>query len=100
MIDGKQMTLCWHADDIKASHENPKVVDNFVNWIKEKYGKIGEVKVKRGNEHDCLGMVLRYEGKKVLIDMTKYVKEMHEEYGEHKYQKVSSPAADGLFECM
>ena len=41
--------------------------------------------MKRGNEHDYLGMVLRYEGKKVLIDMTKYVKEMHEEHGEHKY---------------
>ena len=26
MIDGKQMTLCWHVDNIKASHENPKVV--------------------------------------------------------------------------
>ena len=27
--------------------------------------------MKRGNEHDCLGMALRHEGKKALIDMTK-----------------------------
>ena len=69
-----------------------------MNWTKEKCGKIGEVKVKRGNKHDYLGMVLRYEGKKVLMDMTKHAKEMHEECGEHKHPKVSSAAADGLFE--
>ena len=68
------MIHVWHANT-KASHENPKVANNFANWIKEKCGKIGEVKVKRGNEHDCLGMALRHEGKKVLIDVTKHAKE-------------------------
>ena len=29
--------------------KKPKVNDNFVSWIKSKYGKIGKVKVKQGN---------------------------------------------------
>jgi hypothetical protein len=31
MIGGKQMTICWHVDDLKISHLNPKVVDKMVN---------------------------------------------------------------------
>ena len=45
-----------------------------------------------------LGMALRYEDKRALIDMTKHVKEMHEEHGETKHPKVSSAAGDKLFE--
>ena len=31
------MIHVWHANT-KASHENPKVANNFANWIKEKCG--------------------------------------------------------------
>ena len=32
LIDGKQITICWHIDDVKASHLNSKVIDDFVDW--------------------------------------------------------------------
>ena len=32
-IGEKQMTLCWHVDDMKISHVNPKAVDKLVNWL-------------------------------------------------------------------
>ena len=31
MIGGKQMTICWHVDDLKISRVNPKVVNKMVN---------------------------------------------------------------------
>ena len=30
-IGEKQMTLCWHVDDMKISHVNPKAVYKVVN---------------------------------------------------------------------
>jgi hypothetical protein len=29
LIDGKQLTVVWHVDDLKVSHVDPKVVDRF-----------------------------------------------------------------------
>ena len=48
MVKGTQMTVVWHVDDMKVSHARKDVIDSFIEWIKEKYGKIGEVKMKRG----------------------------------------------------
>jgi hypothetical protein len=30
MQDGKQLTVCWHVDDLKASHQDPQVLDDFL----------------------------------------------------------------------
>jgi type I restriction-modification system DNA methylase subunit len=29
MINGEQQTVMWHVDDLKSSHVDPKVNDNF-----------------------------------------------------------------------
>ena len=33
IVKGKQMTLCWHVDDMKVSHFMPKEVDKIVKWL-------------------------------------------------------------------
>jgi hypothetical protein len=45
VINQAQLTVSWHVDDLKVSHHNEKVVSNFIEWIKQQYRKIGEVKV-------------------------------------------------------
>jgi hypothetical protein len=45
MVNGKQLTVSWHVDDLKASHMDPKIIDGFVQWNEETYGAIGEVKM-------------------------------------------------------
>jgi hypothetical protein len=75
------------------------VVSNFISWIKQQYGKIGEVKVKRGKVHEYLGMKLHYgvEGQ-VSIDMIDYVKSMLEGFLQGKLEKSSkTPWNDNLF---
>ena len=42
------MTVSWHVDEIKISHKDPKVVDDFNQWVKTTYDSIGEVKTTRG----------------------------------------------------
>ena len=48
IVNGHQMTLSWHVDDLKVSHIQPQVIDEFLAWVKDTYGKIGEVKINRG----------------------------------------------------
>ena len=37
IIEGKQMTICWHVGDLKISHVNPKAVETMVNWLYKLY---------------------------------------------------------------
>ena len=33
MVNGEQQTICWHVDNLKSSHINPQVNDEFLQWI-------------------------------------------------------------------
>jgi len=94
------MTISWHVDDLKASHKDPKIIDNFLLWVKEKYGSIGEVKMTRGKVHEHLGMKLDYRIKgKVGVDMRDYIKTMIVSFPQEdlKGREVKSPWNDNLF---
>ena len=97
-VKGTQMTVAWHVDDMKASHKRRDVINSFIRWLKTKYGAIGELKVTQGDEHVYLGMDFDFsvEGC-VKVDMTKYVKEMLEEYPEELKGKSMTPANEKLF---
>ena len=43
-IDGKQHTVSWHVDDLKGSHVDPKVNDEFQEWLQKEFGQIKELK--------------------------------------------------------
>ncbi len=38
VVGGKQMTICWHVDDLKVSHCGPAQVTIFGEWLSTKYG--------------------------------------------------------------
>jgi hypothetical protein len=85
IVNKKQHTVTWHVDDVKASHEDPKVNDEFHVWLEQKYGdeKIGQVKAVRGKRHDYLAMVLDYNiPGEVGIDMVAYVSDMVKDFPE------------------
>jgi hypothetical protein len=48
-VNGKQQTVTWHVDDLKWSHVDSKVNDNFAEWCETTYGSddLGHVKVVR-----------------------------------------------------
>jgi hypothetical protein len=100
IVDGTQMTVSWHVDDVKVSHINSMHVDHFLEWIKKTYGTIGEVKTNRGKIHEYLGMKLDYSTKgQVSIDMTKYVDKMIDNMPTKDLEggRVASPWNDNLF---
>ena len=99
MVNGKQLTVSWHVDDLKISHQDSTVVDGFLHWVTKTYGTIGEVKNTRGKIHEYLGMKLDYSVKgQVTIDMVQYIESMLSSFPQEYLQgKVTSPWNENLF---
>ena len=101
MINGHQQTMVWHVDDLKSSHVDPKVNDEFISWIKSKYEEdgIGKLEASRGKIHNYLGMTLDYstEGK-VKIKMEDYVQSMVDDFSEELGTPAVTPVAEHLFQ--
>jgi hypothetical protein len=38
VVNGKQMAVCWHVDDLKVSHCIPNQVTIFGEWLSKEYG--------------------------------------------------------------
>ena len=82
IIDGTQMTICFHVDDNKLSHRKSKVVDEMVEWLRKEYESIfedgsGKMTVSRGRIHKYLGMTLDYTVRgQVKITMIDYIDEI------------------------
>jgi hypothetical protein len=75
MIDGEQCTVIWHVDNIRISHEDPKVVTAILALLEERYGRKAPLTITCGKEHDYLGMTLDYSKPgKVEILMNDYIK--------------------------
>ena len=99
MVHNNQQTLVWHVDDVKSSHVDSKVNDDFYNWSESMYGseETGHVTVTRGKKHDYLGMILDYSQVGALkIDMKYYIDAMLEEFPE-EVKEYSTPWTDRLF---
>ena len=86
-------------DDLKASHVDKQVLNQFVKWLESKYASdINKLKVHEGKVHDYLAMNLDYSIKgQVKIDMKKYVKDMINDFPEPITKAHSTPASDKLF---
>ena len=87
-------------EDLKSSHKDSKVNDQFDQWLQASYGQHGKVVTHRGKIHEYLGMEIDYSEKgKVSFGMIKYVENMIRDFPEKlKSTDVAmTPAGDGLF---
>ena len=100
MVNGNQHTIRFHVDDLMSSHVDPKVNDEFYQWLNKMYGTMGDVTQHRGNKHDYLGVIYKFYPNHIELDMSAYVKKMLDEYPKKfpKGTKVSNPARGDLFE--
>ena len=58
VINGKQCTITWYADDNKLLHVNSDVVTKDMNNIAENFG---ELVISRGNKHDLLEIHIKMD---------------------------------------
>ena len=57
MVGGKQLTVCWHLDDLKILCVEANEVTKMIQWLESEYV---EMHGSRGKRHDYLGMWLDY----------------------------------------
>ncbi len=95
MADGTQCTICWYVDDLKVSHINSEVVDEIIEMIETKFGKMT---VTRGRKHVYLGMDIEFTGSgEVQILMQDYIQEAIDAFPEECSTSAATPGADHLF---
>jgi len=96
MVNGKQMTVVWHVDDLKVSHVDKTEVTKFVAHLAGIYGP--KMTIRRGPVHDYLGMDLDYsESGTAIVSMIKYLRKIFVDFSEDITSTAATPAADHLF---
>ena len=98
IVNEKQLTVTWHIDDLKISHVDGQVVQQFVNDLKAEFGQLGEISVSEGSRHDYLGMFLDYgEDGVVQVDMRPYLDTVLDDLPKCFKGKARTPAAKHLY---
>ena len=106
MIDGDQMTICFHVDDCKLSHRKRQVMDRMIKYLRREYESIfedgsGKMAVSRGKVHKYLGMTLDFTTRgQVKVSMLEYIEEILTAFVKAEPKGAgtkSSAAADNLF---
>ena len=71
MVAGKQLTVAWHVDDLKISHEKDKALDEFIGMMQSEFGQDAPLSVSHGPVQDYLGMTLDFSEKgRVMVKCT------------------------------
>jgi hypothetical protein len=99
-IHGKQLTVCWHVDDLFIGHEDPAVVTHLLEWIAKRYDTDDKkLNVVRGHKHNYLGMNFDFSQQgAVRIDMIPYINKIIVAFPEKITGVQSTPASDHLFQ--
>ena len=97
VVDGSQMTVVWHVDDLKISHMQRSKIDGLLAFLKGKYGE--GIVVHEGPIQDYLGVDHDYGEKGVVkMSMMKHIKKIFEDFPDEIGKDASSPASDHLFQ--
>ena len=77
VVNGSQLSIIYHLDDLKCSHNNPEIVEEFVALIEAEYGKEAPCSVTRGKIHVYLGFTINYSiPGEVLFNMYELLQKM------------------------
>ncbi len=95
-VDGSQMTLRWHVDNLMISHKNMVDIMVFILELKHIYGdNLAESTEK---EQYYLGMIFNFSFQDVVkINMTQYVSKIINEFPEEILGEQATPAGNHLF---
>ena len=95
MVDGKQTTITWHADDLKKLHVDADEVTKVIVWMKLICGI--HMEEYRRKKNDYLGMDLDLlVDREVRVTMAYYLKKIVSEFPETIHGSVENISADQM----
>jgi hypothetical protein len=98
IVDGKQLTVAWHVDDIKISHVATKVVNDLIADLNSEFGKETPLSKLWGKVHDYLGMTLDFSAPgQVMVTMIDYTKIICMDLPKDMIGRAATPAVNHLF---
>jgi hypothetical protein len=102
MINGKQMTICWHVDDLFIGRKDHKVVSDTISSLQNQYETPDKpLKATCGPTHDYLGTNIDFSTPmNVSYDMIPYLKKVITEFPPKNMGVASTPAADHLYKFV
>ena len=71
MVNGKQLTIIFHIDDLMMSHKNPNIVTLYIRKLEKEYAKRDPLTVMRDKVHEYLGMTIDFRTK-LQVAFTQY----------------------------
>ncbi len=96
MVNGTQMTIRWHVDDLVKSHLSQDEIMKVVQGIKDIYGE--NLAETVGTVHDYLGMTFDYSfTREVRINMWDYLGKVIKDFPKEITGTCATPAGDHLF---
>jgi hypothetical protein len=100
MIDGNQITIQFHVDDLKISHVKQSVIDSVLSDLNNKFGTSKKpLAATTGDIHDYLGITIDYgESDKVKSTMYDYLEDILAEMPDDMKGTAPAPASDNLFD--
>ena len=69
MVNGEQITVQFHVDDLKVSHKEESVLEGFLGNLRSEFGQEDELRENTGLVHEYLGITIDYliAGKMVFM---------------------------------
>ena len=98
-VNGKQLSVIFHVDDLKISHAEPSVVDEFIRQVDHEYGKEAPLTIMRGKIHVYLGFTIDYSiPGEVSFTMVEFLQKMLNDFPDSNPKfEFATPAAASLF---
>ena len=99
VVQGKQLTVAWHMDDLKVWHKLLTVVDQFIKDMDDKFGKETLINKLHGRVLDYLGMTLDFtKPGEVTVTMINYITTVLYDAPKEMHGQAVTPATIHLFE--
>ena len=94
-INGHQMTMTWHVNELKVSHIDPFEITKFIVYLSGIYG--GELTFHRRKVNDCIDLNYPERGA-VKVSMVEYMHTVFKEFPEKLNGTFATPAAGHLLQ--
>ena len=77
MVNGEEITVQFHVDDLKASHKDHAELDDFLDNLRSEFGQEDELTENKGLAHEYVSIIIDYLiAGKVVFTMFNYLEDV------------------------